>query len=374
MVFRNRRAAGSKLENMSWVSSARSPRRCRLAGAVFCAGEHLRQHRQLADHRFKRIDTSFVDLIPDRPTSQLAGSVTAEFAQHQHGAGRRQSASVATFMAINGDGFFAVQKPGASRHRPVFNGVDHYTRRGDFQINKSGYLVNGAGYYLMGIPVDPKTGNLTGSVPEVLQFQNDFLPAQPTTKIDYRANLASYPLTTTHDRRPGLRTARARRRSVAADPLALAARGALRRCHHRRHRAIIKDTPQSPSPARRCCRARRPASRSPPISPPATPSRSSAPIITFEWRRAPPAPANVTGSISTLLGDDRLDHRTAIPPSSPAAPITLNSAHVPIHGHQLDLRRLRRARLHRHRDGAAQRRRHRRTGQVIGQRRFDLPQ
>ena len=33
----------------------------------------------------------------------------------------------------------------------------------------------------MGIPVDPTTGNLVGSVPQLLQFQNDFLPAQPTT-------------------------------------------------------------------------------------------------------------------------------------------------------------------------------------------------
>ena len=74
----------------------------------------------------------------------------------------------------------------------MFDGVDRYTRRGDFQPDKNGYLVNGAGYYLMGIPVDPTTGNLVGSVPQVLQFQNDFLPAQATTQIDYRANLASY--------------------------------------------------------------------------------------------------------------------------------------------------------------------------------------
>ncbi len=51
----------------------------------------------------------------------------------------------------------------------------------------------------MGIPVDPTTGNLVGSVPQLLQFQNDFLPAQATTQIDYRANLASYPLTQAHD-------------------------------------------------------------------------------------------------------------------------------------------------------------------------------
>ena len=71
-----------------------------------------------------------------------------------------QSASVATFMAINGNGFFAVQKPGNfTDGTPVFDGVDRYTRRGDFQLDKSGYLVNGAGYYLQGVPIDPTTGN-----------------------------------------------------------------------------------------------------------------------------------------------------------------------------------------------------------------------
>jgi flagellar hook protein FlgE len=36
-------------------------------------------------------------------------------------------------------------------------------------------------------------------VPQLLQFQNDFLPAQATTEITYRANLARYPLTPRHD-------------------------------------------------------------------------------------------------------------------------------------------------------------------------------
>ena len=107
-----------------------------------------------------------------------------------------QSAAVSTYMAINGDGFFAVQKPGSfTDNNPVFTGVNNYTRRGDFSLDKNGYLVNGAGYYLEGVPIDPTTGNPSGSAPEVLKFQNDFLPSQATTKIDYRANLASYPLT-----------------------------------------------------------------------------------------------------------------------------------------------------------------------------------
>jgi flagellar hook protein FlgE len=78
---------------------------------------------------------------------------------------------------------------------PVFNGVTDYTRRGDFQVNANGNLVNGAGYYLMGVAVDPKTGNPTGNVPQVLQFQNNFIPAQATTAIQYAANLPTQPQT-----------------------------------------------------------------------------------------------------------------------------------------------------------------------------------
>ena len=150
---------------------------------------------------FKRIDTSFLDLIPDTgTTSQLAGSVTSASRETNTVQGDVQAAAVATYMAINGDGFFAVQKPGSfTDNQPVFDGVDRYTRRGDFTLDKNGYLVNGAGYYLEGIPIDPTTGNITGSVPQVLRFGSDFLPAQPTTSVTYRANLASYPLTSKHD-------------------------------------------------------------------------------------------------------------------------------------------------------------------------------
>jgi flagellar hook protein FlgE len=150
---------------------------------------------------FKRIDTSFQDLIPDNiPSRQLAGGVIASARATNTVQGDIQGSSVGTFMAINGDGFFVVQKPTAVQdNTPIFGGGDLYTRRGDFQPDKNGYLVNGAGYYLMGLPIDPATGNTTGSVPQLLRFQNDFLPAQQTTTIEYRANLASYPATNGHD-------------------------------------------------------------------------------------------------------------------------------------------------------------------------------
>src|SRR5262249_179161 len=135
---------------------------------------------------FKRTDTSFVDLLPDEiPYKQVSGSVVANSRAPNTVQGDVQAASIGTFMAINGDGFFVVGKPASFvDNKPVFDGTDRYTRRGDFQPDKNGFLVNGAGYYLMGIPVDPTTGNLVGSVPQLLQFQNAFLPAQPSTATD----------------------------------------------------------------------------------------------------------------------------------------------------------------------------------------------
>ncbi|SDK08901.1 flagellar hook protein FlgE [Bradyrhizobium sp. Rc2d] len=147
---------------------------------------------------YKGIGTSFVDLIPDSsvPSKQVAGGVTANAKATITTQGTISSSTVATNMAITGDGFFSIQKAsGVVDNVPVFTGVTYYTRRGDFQLNANGNLVNGAGYYLMGVTVDPKTGNPQGNVATVLQFQNNFIPAQATTSIQYAANLPTQPNT-----------------------------------------------------------------------------------------------------------------------------------------------------------------------------------
>src|SRR5438477_11843085 len=147
---------------------------------------------------YKGIGSSFEDLIPNAttPSRQNAGGVTA-FAQATiTSQGTVSASSVATNMAINGDGFFNVQKATAVvDNAPVFSGVTDYTRRGDFQVNANGNLINGAGYYLLGVTVDPKTGNPLGNAPQVLKFQNNFVPAQATTSIQYSANLPTSPIT-----------------------------------------------------------------------------------------------------------------------------------------------------------------------------------
>jgi flagellar hook protein FlgE len=146
---------------------------------------------------YKETDTRFQALVSQAALGeQTAGGVFAGSVASNGVQGTIQNETVTTDMAVNGNGYFVVTKPtGNSGTTPQFSGVNDYTRRGDFQMDSNGYMVNGAGYFLMGIPVNPATGAPTASSPQVLQFNNNFLPAQATTSINYAANLPSAPPT-----------------------------------------------------------------------------------------------------------------------------------------------------------------------------------
>jgi flagellar hook protein FlgE len=132
---------------------------------------------------FKAINTNFQDLLSaDPPILQSPSGVEALSAPTNTVQGSIQTASQGTFMAIDGDGYFAVEQPSGtdSSGQPVFAGNSPvYTRRGDFQMNGNGFLVNGAGYYLMGSPIDQSTG--AAGAPQVLQFDDASLPTDQGT-------------------------------------------------------------------------------------------------------------------------------------------------------------------------------------------------
>ncbi len=144
---------------------------------------------------YKRMETSFVDLIPDAPLkSQVPGAVLAQSRATNNLQGDIQTNANETYIALNTGGFFVVEpKVGQSDGNSVFAGSNYFTRRGDFEIDKDGLLVNGAGYYLKGLPIDPATGNISGSVPEVIRLSNAFLPANVTRTVNYQANLPQMP-------------------------------------------------------------------------------------------------------------------------------------------------------------------------------------
>ena len=146
---------------------------------------------------FKRVDTRFVDLIADRPVGrELAGSVNAFSQATNTIQGDLQATGVSTNIAINGDGWFVVrERTGLAGGVPTFGGIDVYTRRGDFERDTSGYLVNGAGYYLKGLPLDPQTGAIQGSSPQLIRITETNVPPKATQAVEYGATLPKDPQT-----------------------------------------------------------------------------------------------------------------------------------------------------------------------------------
>lgn len=129
---------------------------------------------------YKTTDTSFQDLL----TAQMSGMPSSDGAQALSTSsdttqGTIQTTTVATDMAINGDGYFTVEQASGvdGNGQPSFTGsTPVYTRRGDFQLDANGFLVNGAGDYLMGTPDAAATGAAAAGTPQVLQFDTATLP------------------------------------------------------------------------------------------------------------------------------------------------------------------------------------------------------
>jgi flagellar hook protein FlgE len=146
---------------------------------------------------YKAVDTAFQDLLTSTgvsAASQTSGSTLARSVTTTTAQGSVSSTSVSTNMAISGDGYFQVQaKIGESDGKSVLDSGYVYTRQGDFTMSAEGYLVNSAGYYLTGIPVDPNTGNAIGSSASSILISTGLIPAKQTSSIGYIGNLPSDP-------------------------------------------------------------------------------------------------------------------------------------------------------------------------------------
>ena len=142
---------------------------------------------------FKAVDTSFIDYLTTSTAQENEpGAVITrpDYTNNVQGTVTQSSDPLA--MAITGQGFFAVSEqngtvPGSTD--PTFNPQTYYTRAGDFQMDKNGYLVNSAGEFLQGWVVDPTTGVANQSQLAPIQVtQTQFNPVA-TSQVSLSANL-----------------------------------------------------------------------------------------------------------------------------------------------------------------------------------------
>jgi len=135
---------------------------------------------------YKAVDTSFADYLGSTGALEgQSGSVMASTQYNNQVAGAVTSSSADAALAVNGNGFFLVSEVSgaSSTNAPTFSGTQYYTRAGDFQSNKDGYLVNSAGEYLDGYAVNPTTGQLNTSALQPINVNNVKYNPTATTEV-----------------------------------------------------------------------------------------------------------------------------------------------------------------------------------------------
>lgn len=152
---------------------------------------------------YKRVDAAFSSLVTteSRTARYTPGSVIANREARINQQGAIQQTNSTTDLAISGSGFFVVQRTPTGTQEAL------YTRAGAFSENKQGYLVNTAGYYLMGWPLDVN-GRLPSGQAELSSLRPvdvAFLGGltRPTTEANLAVNLnaaetkVAYPVSAT---------------------------------------------------------------------------------------------------------------------------------------------------------------------------------
>ena len=139
---------------------------------------------------FKRVDTAFIDhLTTSTATVNESGAVVARPEYINTVQGTVSQSDNPLSLAISGQGYFSVSQGSSnSDGTTTFSSQAAYTRAGDFQLDKSGYLVNSAGNYLNGWTVDSSGIADTTSLKPILVNQSTFNPVA-TSHVTVSANL-----------------------------------------------------------------------------------------------------------------------------------------------------------------------------------------
>ena len=141
---------------------------------------------------FKRTDTNFVSYISESNSEvHRPGTVLArpDFTNQVQGTIEQVENPLA--MAISGQGFFTAALPVGSNAEGTknFDARNFYTRAGDFNRDREGYMVNGSGYVLQGWPVTDGVVDKTQLAP--IQVKEDVFTPTPTQDLNFIGNLAA---------------------------------------------------------------------------------------------------------------------------------------------------------------------------------------
>jgi len=134
---------------------------------------------------FKQSQAQFADVY----TAAQGGSTSASSGigakvgtvAQQFGQGNISTTNNPLDIAISGQGFFQMNS----------NGTAVYTRSGQFQMDKNGYIVNSMGHKLTGYQADPLTGVISTGDSGPLQLPTQAITPNPTTTSEIGLNLDS---------------------------------------------------------------------------------------------------------------------------------------------------------------------------------------
>lgn len=140
---------------------------------------------------YKKVDTRFETLITvsNANLHQPGGVVASPYFANSLQGNVNQTQTL-TNMAISGQGFFVVSRPESqTANQTLFNDLPYYTRAGDFEVNRDGYLVNNGNYYLNGWAVDETTGIADTATLAPIQITQTIDEPTATTELEFVGNL-----------------------------------------------------------------------------------------------------------------------------------------------------------------------------------------
>ena len=155
-----------------------------MGNAMSVLGDNVANVNTLA---FKSSRTIFQDVLSQSVStasgaSQVGRGVTLSTVDGLFAQGSFQSSSIATDMAIGGQGFFMLR---ASENAEA----DMYTRAGEFRFDQEGYLVTPSGHFVQGWTIDKVTGERAGTIGDMRIDKTT--PPVATEQVEVITNLDS---------------------------------------------------------------------------------------------------------------------------------------------------------------------------------------